>query len=450
MSEPVAEAAAPAADNKKKWLMIGLIGGGVLLIVISVVLAVVLSHGKSKKGQSKAHDTEQQAEEGDAEGGGEEQADTGEHGKKEGGHEKPKAEHGAETEHAATEEAHKPAEGGKPADEAALKAEADQLKQDIAKLQHEMDQQTEMLTLSDEAAKLKSEINALKEKKASLEGDKQKLAEGVKQIRSGEKKCAISGNPDKRLEELRACLGMSQGGEQKPGESKPAGDSHEVHWSYNGENGPEFWAKLKPEWKVCADGRTQSPINLVGRFGSGVPALTYEYKSSALTVVNNGHTIQANVAEGGGVVLEGKRYKLLQFHFHTPSEEQINGRANDMVAHLVHKSEDGKLLVIGVLLNRGKDNPVLKPVFDNMPGKASEEKAVPNAGFDANRLLPASRNYFHYDGSLTTPPCSEGVKWFVLKNVGNVSPKQYEAFTQLYPYNARPVQAVNGRTIVEN
>ncbi|MCB6182531.1 carbonic anhydrase family protein [Leeia sp. TBRC 13508] len=450
---PVPAPEAVAKSKKQKLLMYGLIGGGVLLIIISVVVGFLLSRGHDTpakhegKSAEEGHATEEgghaaegehKKEEGKQDGHQTDEHAANTHGAEPAGHGETKnAEHGA----AAAESGH----GGN--DEAALKAEAEKLKHEVGQLQLDVQKQSEMLTLSDEASKLKAEIEELKAKKSALEGDKVKISEGVKQIRSGEKKCVMSGDPAKRMDELRACLGLS-GAASGGKETAKAGGHEGPHWSYSGETGPEYWAKLNPEWKLCSAGKTQSPINLVGSYPKGAPSLSFGYKSGAMSIVNNGHTIQVNLKEAGGVELAGKKYSLLQFHFHTPSEEQINGRPSDMVMHMVHKSDDGKLLVIGVLLNKGKDNAALKAVFDNIPREEGGEKSL-DAKFDATKMLPTNKAFYHFEGSLTTPPCSEGVQWFVLKEQGNLSPKQFGSFSGVYPYNARPIQQVNGRKIVE-
>ena len=361
------------------------------------------------------------------------------------------------TEHAASTPADSKIEGHANTPEANMKIEAAQLKQDVAKLEHEMAAQAEMLSLSGEALQLKREIEALKQKKADLEGDKGKLIEGVRAIQSGEKQCKISGDPAKRLDELRACLGLSSqktAGLQTKSTANPTEKPvvhHEgPHWAYMGDAGPEAWAKLVPEAKACREGKVQSPINLLGSFPKGAPILEYDYQPASLSIINNGHTVQVNVSEGGGVRVEGVQYSLLQFHFHTPSEEQINGRAFDMVLHFVHKSSGGKLLVIALPLQVGGESRSLKPIFDNLPAQESEALPLKAVKLDVGTLLPARPKYVAYAGSLTTPPCSEGVQWFVLREPMRISDKQFKKFIAIYNFNARPVQPVNGRKILEN
>ena len=177
--------------------------------------------------------------------------------------------------------------------------------------------------------------------------------------------------------------------------------------------------------------------------------LDFKYAKSGAEVVNNGHTIQVNLADAGTLNLDGSAYKLLQFHFHTPSEEKINGRAYPMVAHLVHKNDDGKLAVVAVLLTQGKANAALNPVFANLPKTEGAKKAL-DSGLDVAELLPAERGYYKFVGSLTTPPCSEGVRWQVLKTPVQVSAAQIASFRKLYKMNARPVQPLNDRKVEES
>jgi carbonic anhydrase len=219
-----------------------------------------------------------------------------------------------------------------------------------------------------------------------------------------------------------------------------AGDH--AHWSYKGESGPSHWGE------TCKTGHEQSPIDIRGAKKSGeLPAIGFGYAAGAAEVVNNGHTIQVNLPEGGKVQLASGEYKLLQFHFHTPSEEKIKGQAYPLVAHLVHKNDAGELAVVAVLFREGKENAALGKVFAAMP-KEEGAKAPLDGGFDAAALLPKTQAYWAFKGSLTTPPCSEGVKWQVLQTPVEVSKAQLAAFRKLYPMNARPVQPLHGRVVV--
>jgi carbonic anhydrase len=228
-------------------------------------------------------------------------------------------------------------------------------------------------------------------------------------------------------------------------------DTHggEVHWAYDGENGPQNWGKLKPDFNVCAIGKRQSPINIEESMTLQGPAepLQFNYTASSGTVVNNGHTIQVDVTGNNTLTVRGSVYKLLQFHFHTPSEEQVNYRNYAMVAHLVHKNNEGQLAVVAVLLDPGVANTLINKVWTYMPLDASDRVRLPNDIIDLNELLPKDQRYYQFIGSLTTPPCTEGVLWMVMKQPTQLSKEQIRLFQQLYPMNARPVQPVNGRPL---
>lgn len=225
-----------------------------------------------------------------------------------------------------------------------------------------------------------------------------------------------------------------------------AGDH--AHWEYKGHAGAEHWGELDKAFETCKLGTEQSPIDIRGARKSGeLPAIGFGYTAGDAEVVNNGHTIQVNLPSGGTVKLASGDYKLLQFHFHTPSEEKVNGQAYPLVAHLVHRNDAGELAVVGVLFREGKENAALAKVFAAMPREAGA-RAPLQGGFDASALLPRTQAYWSFKGSLTTPPCSEGVKWQVLRTPVEVSRAQLAAFRKLYPMNARPVQPLNGRIVL--
>jgi carbonic anhydrase len=227
---------------------------------------------------------------------------------------------------------------------------------------------------------------------------------------------------------------------------KPPKKAHPEHWSYHGEGGPEVWGQMKPEFGTCSSGRRQSPIDIRDGISVQLDPVQFDYKPSNFRVIDNGHTVQVNLSPGNSIEVMGRRFELLQFHFHRPSEERINGRQFDMVAHLVHKDLDGKLAVVAVLLDRGSAQPIVQMVWNNLPLEKGEELAA-RAQIDLNGLLPAERGYFTYMGSLTTPPCSEGVLWMVMRDPVSISPDQLGIFARLYPMNARPIQAASGRLI---
>ena len=229
----------------------------------------------------------------------------------------------------------------------------------------------------------------------------------------------------------------------------PEPTSHAPHWDYQGVAGPESWGKLQAEFSKCSVGTRQSPIDIRDGVKVQLDPVQFDYKPSGFRVIDNGHTVQVNLAPGNSIEVLGRRYDLLQFHFHRPSEERIGGRQFDMVAHLVHKDIDGRLAVVAVLLDRGSVQPIVQTIWNNLPLEKGEEVAAKTA-LDMNALLPTDRSYYTYMGSLTTPPCTEGVLWMVMKNPVPISAEQIGIFARLYPMNARPIQQVSGRLIKES
>ncbi|MDM7942421.1 MAG: carbonic anhydrase family protein [Hydrogenophaga sp.] len=221
------------------------------------------------------------------------------------------------------------------------------------------------------------------------------------------------------------------------------------HWSHSGPDGPQAWGKLQPGYELCAKGQRQSPIDIHSGIQVKLDPIGFDYRSGAFKVLDNGHTIQVTPARGSSIEVMGKRYDLVQFHFHRPSEERMDGRSFDMVLHLVHKDLDGRLAVLAVLLTEGQDHPEVQLVWNNWPLERQQEVAA-SAALDLNKLLPEDRRYVTYMGSLTTPPCTEGVLWMVLKSPVQISSEQIATFAHLYPMNARPIQPSNGRLIKED
>jgi carbonic anhydrase len=225
---------------------------------------------------------------------------------------------------------------------------------------------------------------------------------------------------------------------------------HAAHWSYSGPQGPAHWGAEDPAFAACSNGTRQSPIDIETATTAALAPIEFAYKAFPLTVTDTHHTFQVNVPAGsGGITVGGEHYDLVQFHFHRPSEERIHGKHSAMVAHLVHKNDKGELAVVAVLIHEGAANAFLKPIFDNFPAEGSESKV---AGTDADlmQLLPPKRGYYTFEGSLTTPPCSEHVRWFVLKNAVQASAAQIGQFAARYPHNARPTQPLNARNIEES
>ena len=225
---------------------------------------------------------------------------------------------------------------------------------------------------------------------------------------------------------------------------------HEVRWSYEGSNGPQHWAELKPEFAACGAGKRQSPIDIQDGARLELEPIKIDYRPTPLRILDNSHTVQVNYAEGSSISIAGVRYELKQFHFHKPAEERVNGKLYDMVAHLVHASADGRLAIVAVLMETGAQNDFLAGLWPHLPLEAGREIALPDVMLDVTSLLPESRAYYAFMGSLTTPPCSEGVLWLVMKTPVSISAAQTAVFGKLYKMNARPVQAGNGRLIKES
>jgi len=227
------------------------------------------------------------------------------------------------------------------------------------------------------------------------------------------------------------------------------GEGSAPHWGYGGATGPTHWAALEHEFAACRSGREQSPIDIRTSRAqkASLPAIEFAYRPSPLKIVDNGHTIQVNYAPGSFIDVDGHRYELVQFHFHRPSEESIDGKRHAMVAHLVHRDAEGRLAVVAVLLTPGAINPMVAALWSNLPAHKGTEVDARGVQIDASELLPADRGYYTFAGSLTTPPCSEGVKWFVLKSPSTVSNAEIDRFAHMYPMNARPLQPANDRPI---
>ena len=258
---------------------------------------------------------------------------------------------------------------------------------------------------------------------------------------------------ERRLRELQyATSGPRRPTRKKPPVEHPGatpGARLQAHWAYEGEGAPANWAKLSSHYATCATGRRQSPIDIRDGIRLGLETIRFEYKPTQFRIVDNGHTLQVNVGEGLAMQVMGKRYELTQFHFHRPAEERVNGKLYDMVVHLVHKNDEGQLAVIGVLLEKGGEHPLIQTLWNNMPLERDMEMS-PAEPIDLMQLLPENRAYWTYMGSLTTPPCTEGVLWIVMKQPLPVSADQIAIFSRLYRNNARPVQPANGRLIKES
>jgi len=228
------------------------------------------------------------------------------------------------------------------------------------------------------------------------------------------------------------------------------GSAEPAHWSYEtGHGGPDQWADLDAANRVCSAGGQQSPVDIGDTIRATLTPLRTKWARRADTIVNNGHTIQVNFTDGSTLTAPGGSYKLVQFHFHRPSEHKINGKSYPMEVHFVHANAAGGLAVVGVLMETGKANAVFSKIVSTMPAK--EGPAVKaDAAINPNGLLPGKLTYYRYSGSLTTPPCSETVDWLLLTDPIQVAAADVDAFAKLYDMNARPVQKINRRFVLRS
>lgn len=225
-------------------------------------------------------------------------------------------------------------------------------------------------------------------------------------------------------------------------------DSHQ-HWSYSGEGAPEHWGKLSKDFSVCEKGFNQSPVDIKNIIKGELPPLALAFHAKEKSIINNGHTIQLNVKDGDTLRLDGNAFVLQQFHFHAPSENRIDGKSYPLEVHFVHSDAKGELAVVAVMFKAGEANPVIADILKNLPAKinAAEPLKKPLA---LSRLIPSNKSYYRFSGSLTTPPCTEGVRWLVMKDPVMLSKDQIVTFeAALGQQNNRPVQPLNGRIIVK-
>ena len=230
-------------------------------------------------------------------------------------------------------------------------------------------------------------------------------------------------------------------------------NANATHWGYTGHESPQNWGDLDEKYTMCKVGASQSPINIkkdVIIDTNDLKPIVFNYVTGASEVLNNGHTIQVNIKEGSSITVDGIEFALKQFHFHTPSENQIEGKNFPLEVHFVHASKDAQLAVVAVMYEDGAQNPIIKKIWEKMPHKKEEKNSCGLSSKIINDMLPKEKDYYRFSGSLTTPPCSEGVRWLVMKNYSNISAEQTKEFLELFHHaNNRPVQPINARQVAE-
>jgi len=221
-----------------------------------------------------------------------------------------------------------------------------------------------------------------------------------------------------------------------------------AHWSYEGDAAPQNWSKLNPDFMLCVKGKNQSPIDIHGALKTHSQPLNISYKLAPDSIINNGHSIQVNVKEGDVLTLDGDKFVLQQFHFHAPSENTIDGKSFPLEAHFVHMDANGEIAVVAVMFEIGKSNPELEKIWQHIPSQTGQTAAL-REKVDLSGLLPKKLTHYRFSGSLTTPPCTEGVRWLVVKQPMTVTVQQLNAFTSVMHHaNNRPQQKLDGRVIV--
>ncbi len=228
----------------------------------------------------------------------------------------------------------------------------------------------------------------------------------------------------------------------------PPSHPDKVAWGYDAGNGPDVWGRLSPEYALCANGTRQSPVDLRDPTAARLPAVVFDYRPAALDIRNTGHTIEVTPSAENWIEVGGDTFSLLQFHFHAPSEHTVDGKSFDMEMHLVHRNEKGALVVIGVLIEKGNPLIAFDRIRAHLPHAPGENKHIDGAPVNIGDLLPRSKRSYRYDGSLTTPPCTEDVNWIVMATPIELSEAQIAAFKAVVHKNNRPVQSLNGREIL--
>jgi len=312
----------------------------------------------------------------------------------------------------------------------------------------------ETVAKADKAAAKKEEASSKKSESAASSAKEEdaevalsaKIAERLAELRQRQQARAVAVTRARKADDAR------RREEEKAAAAAAilaAAPKHGTQWAYEGELGPANWSKINVDWARCGAGNRQSPIDIRDGIKVNLEQIGFDYHPSSFNEINNGHTINVTVGGGNFITVGNETYELQGFHFHRPSEERINGKGTEMVMHLVHKSYDGKIAIVAVLLERGQPHKLMQTVWDNLPLEKNELVA-PSLVINPLDALPEKREYFTYMGSLTEPPCTEGVLWLVFKQPRQASPAQMALFSRLYPLNARPVQSSAGRMIKES
>lgn len=223
-----------------------------------------------------------------------------------------------------------------------------------------------------------------------------------------------------------------------------------AHWSHTGDTGPAHWAELSEAFKLCGTGKNQSPVNLTDTFEVDLEEILFTYQDALLSVTNNKHSIAVDYPKGSHIVVDKNTYELRHFHFHSPSEHQIEGQSYPLEVHLVHKDAQDNYTVVGVMFAEGEANPLLEKVWQYMPAEEGKKDASKEVTINVMDLLPENKDYYRYNGSLTIPPCSEGLRWIVMKQPLTASVEQIKQFkTVMHHDNNRPLQPINARIILK-
>lgn len=253
---------------------------------------------------------------------------------------------------------------------------------------------------------------------------------------------------------LLGLSGCQRNADTKPAQQTEMTSARPVHWGYEGAEAPTHWGALSPAYAACGDGKAQSPVDVVATIDDSTPILLFDYQKTILKIahhehvidiVDNGHTLQVTVDEGSTLITQRGEYQLLQFHFHTPSEHTVGGLSYPMEAHFVHQSSSATFAVVSVLFEEGLPNDNLARLIKHFPAAKGESRHVPEVVLDLAAHLPSDHSAFSYLGSFTTPPCTENVEWFILKQPVTASREQLAAFAARLAPNNRPVQPLNGR-----